>query len=54
MLLFLAQGVRDLNSPTRNCTRAPCSGSAESKPLDHQGIPPKYFLSLQLLNCILW
>ena len=29
----------DLSSPTRDQTRAPCSGSMESSPLDRQGSP---------------
>ena len=33
----------DLSSPTRDRTRAPCSGSAESWPLDHQGSPHVLF-----------
>ena len=32
-------GLWDLGSPTRDQTLASCSGSSESKPLDHQGIP---------------
>ena len=31
--------MQDLSSPTRDRTRSPCSGSTESSPLDHQGIP---------------
>ena len=27
------------STPTRNATRAPCIGSVESYPLDHQGSP---------------
>ena len=40
-LFFLATlcGVWDLSSPTRGQTYAPCSGSLESQPLDHQGSP---------------
>ena len=40
-LFFLAvpRSMRELSSPVRDQTRAPCSGSAESEPLDHQGIP---------------
>ena len=36
---FLAApcSVWDLSSPTRNQTQAPCTGSTESSPLDHQG-----------------
>ena len=32
-------GTWDLSSPTRNRTRGPCIGSAESQPLDRQGSP---------------
>ena len=32
-------GLQDLSSPTRDRTHAPCSGSTESYPLDHQGSP---------------
>ena len=44
-IYFLAalQGLRDLSSPTRDRTHAPCSGSAESKPMDGQGIPHNPF-----------
>ena len=31
--------MRDLSSLTRGGTRAPCSGSADSQPLDCQGSP---------------
>ena len=34
---FLA--VQDLSSLTKNQTHAPCGGSVESSPLDHQGGP---------------
>ena len=42
LLFFLAVpcGLRDLCSPTRDWTRAPCSGSVESQPLDRQGSGP--------------
>ena len=32
------------SSLTRDSTRAPCIGSTESQPLDHQGSPQDYFL----------
>ena len=40
-LFFLAVtcGTWDLGSPSKGRTCAPCSGSAESQPLDHQGNP---------------
>ena len=34
-----SRGMWDLNSPTRDQTRVPHSGSTESYPLDHQGSP---------------
>ena len=37
--LLVATCMRDLNSLSRDRTRAPCIGSAESYPLDHQGSP---------------
>ena len=39
--IFLAtlHSTWDLSSPTMDRTCAPCSGSAESCPLGHQGIP---------------
>ena len=42
-LFFLAtpHGMWDLSSPTRGQTHAPCTGSMESQPLDHQGSPLK-------------
>ena len=30
-------GLQDFSFPIRDWTRAPCSGSTESQPLDHQG-----------------
>ena len=33
------------SSPTRDRTRAPCTGRAESYPLDHQGSPLTYTLN---------
>ena len=37
--LTLLRGMQDLSSLTRDQTHAPCSGSVESQPLDHQGNP---------------
>ena len=31
------------NSPTRDQTQVPCTGSVESYPLDHQGSPANIF-----------
>ena len=48
--MFRAVGVciyfwpRDLSSPTRNRTHAPCRGSSESKPLDRQGSCGRLYL----------
>ena len=42
--------MRDLSSPTRDGTRAPCSGSTESQPLDCQGSPHMYFLIVVMAN----
>ena len=42
-VLSVLHGLQDLSSPTRGGTQAPCSGSLESKPLDHQGIPSLVF-----------
>ena len=42
LLLFVwpkLHGMRDLSSPTRDWTCAPCIGSMETSPLDHQGLP---------------
>ena len=36
--------LRHVASLTRDQTRALCSGSAESQPLNHQGIPRVLFL----------
>ena len=36
-------------SPTRDQTRAPCIGSTESYPLDHQGSPSSYFFTFSIL-----
>ena len=43
--LVTLYGTRDLRSPTRDRTHAPCTGSMESQPLEHQGSP-----SLDLLK----
>ena len=43
---FVPHGLWDLSSLTRDWTYALCSGSAESKPLDHQEVPS---LSLKYL-----
>ena len=40
-ILFFCHSTRDLHSPTWDGTHAPCSGSIESLPLDHQGSPWK-------------
>ena len=37
--MFFRLCPMDLSSPTRDQTLIPCSGSTESKPLDHQGRP---------------
>ena len=37
LLLLLGHCLRDLSALTRDWTHAPCSGSLESLPLDHQG-----------------
>ena len=41
-IYFLAtpRGMWDINSRTRDQTRAPWTGSVESQLLDHQGSPP--------------
>ena len=50
-LFFWPCGMWDLSSPTRNGTRAPCSGSTGSQPLDRQGSPLKLcFQMLKLLR----
>ena len=58
--LGLSCGMRTLScgmyagssSPTRDWTRAPCIGSAESYPLDHQGRPPSWSLfKRQIVLC---
>ena len=38
-ILAVPCSMRDLSSPTRDRTRAPSNGSAESSPLDRQGSP---------------
>ena len=40
--------MRDLSSLTRDRTRAPCSGSVESQPLDLQGSPSSFNFYLEL------
>ena len=35
--------MQDLSSRTRDRTWAPCIGSVESYPLDHQGSPRRFF-----------
>ena len=37
----MPHGMWDLSS--RDQTHAPCTGSVESKPLDHQGVPAVFF-----------
>ena len=48
--VFLAVpcSMHDLSSPTRDRTRAPCGGSMESSPLDHQGSPWNTVLTVPL------
>ena len=41
--------MQDLSSQTRDWTHAPCSGSAESYPLDHQGNPQNLFVKILTL-----
>ena len=36
------------SSPTRYRTLAPCTGSAESYPLDYQGSPERHFFLIDL------
>ena len=38
----LPPSMQDLSSLTRDQTHAPCSGSAKSSPLDHQGSASYY------------
>ena len=40
--------VRDLSSLTKGWTHAPCTGSMESKPLDHQGVQQWLFFILPI------
>ena len=35
----MLRGIWNLSSPTQDRTQAPCIGSTESEPLDHQGGP---------------
>ena len=53
---FLAApcSIWDLSSPTRDRTLTPCTGSAESQPLDHQGSPLLYYYTCesQLKQCL--
>ena len=58
LFIYLAvlQGTWDLSSLTRDWTGAPCSRSAESIPLDHQGSPstsPFQYLA-QPLHAAAW
>ena len=48
----MPHGIQDLSSPTRDRTRAPCSGSAESEPLDGQGIPKGRLILIHPLECL--
>ena len=53
---FFPCGLWDPSSPTRDQIQAPCSGSTESQPLDHQGIPEEFFffyiyLFIYLFGC---
>ena len=41
--LAVPRSMWDFSSPRRDQTCAPCIGSTESKPLDHQGSPWFYF-----------
>ena len=47
--MFFRLCPMDLSSPTRDQTLIPCSGSTESKPLDHQGSFHASFLNIYLL-----
>ena len=50
---FLTISIQDSSSPTRDWTRTPCSGSAESYPLYQQGSPSllkyKWYCSTSLI-----
>ena len=46
--LNFGHSVRDLSSLSKDWTHAPCTGSMESKPLDHQGAQQRLFLSYRL------
>ena len=48
--LLVVACMQDSSSPTRDRTQAPCIGSTESYPLDHQGSP----LSGYLLSSAFW
>ena len=50
LLLAVLWGMRDLSSLTRDWTWAPCIGSAEPWPLDHQGSPKSYTTFNHFLN----
>ena len=41
--LALPRDMQDLSAPARAGTRAPCSGSAESQPLDCRKVPSSHF-----------
>ena len=43
-------GVWDLSSLTRDGTCAPCSGSTESQPLDHQGRLGAIFVQQKIID----
>ena len=47
-VLAVPGSMHDLSSPTRDRTRAPCGGSMESSPLDHQGSPWNTVLTMPL------
>ena len=44
--LNFGHSVRDLSSLTKDWTPAPCTGSMESKQLDHQGVQQWAFFYL--------
>ena len=46
------QGMQDLSSLSRDQTQAPCSGSPESYPPDHQGSPWSLVFLLKQNICI--
>ena len=43
---FFCLGLQDSTLPPRSLTRAHCSGSLESQPLDYQGILPEIIFLL--------